>query len=85
MGHLHYYVRDVAANTRFWVALGGEASVLGGSTVVKFPDVLVVLSAGEPSGGTEGSVVNHVAFRVSRSIRSQRPGLTLNVRSRSLA
>ena len=64
MGHLHYYVRDVAANTRFWVALGGEASVLGASTVVKFPDVLVVLSGGEPSGGTEGSVVNHVAFRV---------------------
>ena len=64
MGHLHYYVRDVEANTRFWVALGGELSSLGITTVVKFPDVLVFLSAGESSGGTEGSVVNHVAFRV---------------------
>ena len=64
MGHLHYYVRDVEANTRFWVALGGEATRLGTTTVVTFPDVLVFLTPGEPSGGTEGSVVNHVAFRV---------------------
>ena len=64
MGHLHYYVRDVDANTRFWVALGGTATSLDTTTVVKFPDVLVFLSAGESSGGTEGSVVNHMAFRV---------------------
>lgn len=24
MGHLHYHVRDIEANARFWVALGGE-------------------------------------------------------------
>ncbi len=64
MGHLHYHVRDVEANTRFWVALGGEATPLGETGVVKFPDVLVFLSEGESSGGTEGSVVNHMAFRV---------------------
>ena len=64
LGHLHYYVRDVEANTRFWVALGGKATRLDTTTVVKFPDVLVFLSPGESSGGTEGSVVNHVAFRV---------------------
>jgi catechol 2,3-dioxygenase-like lactoylglutathione lyase family enzyme len=32
--------------------------------VLKFPDVLVFLTQGDSSGGTEGSVVNHVAFRV---------------------
>ena len=64
MGHLHYYVRDVDANTRFWVALGGIATSLDTTTVVKFRDVLVFLSLGESSGGTEGSVVNHMAFRV---------------------
>ena len=64
MGHLHYHVRDVAANERFWVSLGGEASRFGETTVVKFPDVLVFLTEGESSGGTEGSVVNHMAFRV---------------------
>jgi catechol 2,3-dioxygenase-like lactoylglutathione lyase family enzyme len=64
MGHLHYYVRDVEANQRFWESLGGEVDAFGQSVVVKFPDVLVFLSEGEPEGGTEGSIVNHMAFRV---------------------
>ena len=64
MGHLHYRVRDVEANARFWVDLGGELTSSGSTTIVKFPDVLVFLTAGESSGGAEGSVVNHVAFRV---------------------
>ena len=64
MGHLHYHVRDVEANARFWVALGGERGALGETTVITFPDVLVFLDEGEPSGGTEGSILNHMAFRV---------------------
>ena len=64
MGHLHYVVRDVEANTQFWVRLGGEATMFGDTVVVKFPDVFVFLDPGEPSGGTEGSILNHMAFRV---------------------
>ena len=64
MGHLHYVVRDVEANTAFWVALGGEAEPVGETVVVTFPDVLVLLDEGESSGGTEGSILNHMAFRV---------------------
>jgi hypothetical protein len=69
MGHLHYRVRDVAANRRFWIALGGQpvtASRLAapGREILRFQDVLVVLDPGESTGGTEGSVVNHVAFRI---------------------
>jgi catechol 2,3-dioxygenase-like lactoylglutathione lyase family enzyme len=64
MGHLHYTVRDVEANKKFWTTLGGMAAKIGAMEVVKFPDVIVFLSQGESSGGTEGSVVNHVAFRV---------------------
>ncbi|MCE2515746.1 MAG: VOC family protein, partial [Acidobacteria bacterium] len=64
MGHLHYVVRDVEANTAFWVALGGEAERVGETVVVTFPDVLVLLDEGESSGGTEGSILNHMAFRV---------------------
>ena len=85
MGHLHYYVRDVDANTRFWVALGGTATSLDTTTVVKFPDVLVFLSAGESSGGTEGSVVNHMAFRVqslddrSRGVRVRTFGVRCDI------
>ena len=65
MGHLHYNVRDVEANRDFWVRLGGEpAGTLGEAAVVQFPDILVMLSEGESSGNTEGSVIDHVAFRV---------------------
>jgi catechol 2,3-dioxygenase-like lactoylglutathione lyase family enzyme len=65
MGHLHYVVRDVAANKAFWVGLGGRSVLFNGTTEgIVFPDVVVLLRQGEPSGGTEGSVVNHVAFRV---------------------
>jgi catechol 2,3-dioxygenase-like lactoylglutathione lyase family enzyme len=78
MGHLHYHVRDVEANKRFWLALGGTPVDARGrlpqsrgvpaadqpSEILRFADVMVVLTKGESSGGTEGSVVNHVAFRV---------------------
>src|ERR1700752_1914822 len=69
MGHLHYHVRDVEANRRFWLTLGGVVpaesprAVLGpGTEVVRFPGVLVVLTPLASAGGTNGSVVNHVAF-----------------------
>ena len=70
MGHLHYRVRDVAANKRFWMALGGQPVATArrfaapGREILRFQDVLVVLDPGETTGGTEGSIVNHVAFRI---------------------
>jgi catechol 2,3-dioxygenase-like lactoylglutathione lyase family enzyme len=75
MGHLHYQVRDVEANTRFWVALGGTADTFADTVVVKFPDVVVVLTQGESTGGTEGSVLNHVAFRVPMLTTVEAAGL----------
>ena len=29
MGHLHYFVRDMAANRKFWLALGATPVVMG--------------------------------------------------------
>jgi catechol 2,3-dioxygenase-like lactoylglutathione lyase family enzyme len=78
MGHLHYVVRDVAANKAFWVALGGKPIALNGTTEgALFPDLVVLLRQGEPSGGTEGSVVNHVAFRVKSFAALERAGFAL--------
>jgi catechol 2,3-dioxygenase-like lactoylglutathione lyase family enzyme len=75
MGHLHYVVRDVAANKAFWVALGGRSVLFNGTTEgIVFPDVVVLLRQGEPAGGTEGSVVNHVAFRVQSVAALERAG-----------
>jgi catechol 2,3-dioxygenase-like lactoylglutathione lyase family enzyme len=64
MGQLHYNVRDVEANKKFWIALGATPVRMGKTEVLKFPDVLIFLTQAESSGGTEGSVVNHVGFRV---------------------
>ena len=75
MGHLHYVVRDVAANKAFWVALGGRSVLFNGTTEgIVFPDVVVLLRQGEPSGGTQGSVVNHVAFRVKSVAEIEKAG-----------
>jgi len=75
MGHLHYVVKDVEANKRFWIALGGTSIDRGGDVLVRFPDVLVTLTKGESTGGTEGSVLNHVAFRVQQLSTVEAAGL----------
>lgn len=64
MGHLHLNVRDPEAHRVFWTTLGGTLVKLGDMDVVKFPDVLILYKKGEPSGGTDGSVVGHIGFRV---------------------
>lgn len=70
MGHWHLNTADVEESKQMFVALGGTPSPVGGFEVVEFPDVTVYLhvdaSAGAPpaSGGTVGTVVDHVGFGV---------------------
>ena len=71
MGHYHFVVRDVAANAQFWTTLGAPSakatavpSKAGAMTIVKLTDVIIVLTQGQSSGVSEGSVLNHIAFRV---------------------
>jgi catechol 2,3-dioxygenase-like lactoylglutathione lyase family enzyme len=71
-GHHHINASDVAAHKRFWIdALGGASVRIRESTaeVVSFPNVLVFLTARAPTGGTKGTVVNHVGFE-TRDIRA---------------
>jgi len=75
MGHLHYHVQNVEANKRFWTTLGGQATKVGGTDVIRFPGVLVFLTNSASSGGTEGSVLNHVAFRVPSLAKVEAAGL----------
>jgi glucose/arabinose dehydrogenase len=86
MGHLHYRVRDVEANKKFWIALGGDEvrgqawarpgpGLTQAPAILKFQDVLVMLEQGDSSGGTEGSIVNHVAFRVPSLTQVEAAGL----------
>jgi glucose/arabinose dehydrogenase len=78
MGHLHYAVRDLEANARFWTALGGTAATAGAARLVKFPDVVVWLTPGLPSGTSDGAVLNHVAFRVRTLAQVEAAGLKVD-------
>jgi catechol 2,3-dioxygenase-like lactoylglutathione lyase family enzyme len=68
MGHWHLNSRDVEANKKIFVALGGTAIKPGDFEIVKFPGVFVFLHLrpGSPpsTGGTDGTVINHVGFLV---------------------
>jgi catechol 2,3-dioxygenase-like lactoylglutathione lyase family enzyme len=68
MGHWHLNSRDVEANKKIFVALGGVAAKPGDFDIVKFPGVVVFLhqrpGTPPPSGGTAGTVINHVGFLV---------------------
>jgi catechol 2,3-dioxygenase-like lactoylglutathione lyase family enzyme len=66
MGHIHLFVRDVEANKQFWAALlGATVCRKGGRCVVlQIPDLIIFLEQGDPCALSEGSVVDHVCFRV---------------------
>src|SRR6266478_4269310 len=68
MGHWHLNSRDIDANRKIFVAMGGTAMKAGAFDVVRFPGVIVYLhlapGADKPAGGTVGTVVNHVGFTV---------------------
>ncbi|MBN4053366.1 VOC family protein [Haliea sp. AH-315-K21] len=64
MGHLHYIVEEPETEKSFWLRLGASDMGLEGRVGVSFPGLIILIAEGESEGGTEGSVVNHVAFRV---------------------
>jgi catechol 2,3-dioxygenase-like lactoylglutathione lyase family enzyme len=68
MGHWHLNSRDIEANKKIFVALGGVPAKAGDFETVRFPGVNVYLNVrpGSPAatGGTVGTVVNHVGFLV---------------------
>ena len=66
MGHWHIVSRDVEANKKLFLAMGGKLYMPGGNPLVMFPGVYINLNLGteKADGGTPGSVVNHVGFIV---------------------
>ena len=59
MGHWHLNTRDIEANKKIFVALGGTPVKAGAFETVRFPGVIVYLhqnNAPPPTGGTVGSV-----------------------------
>src|SRR5947199_4943000 len=68
-GHWHLNSKDIAANEKIFVGMGGKAFQAGGRHRVTFPGVMIILDAAPgtppPTGGSQGSVVNHVGFVVN--------------------
>src|SRR5437773_9720651 len=67
MGHWHIASKDVEANKKIFLAMGGKLFMPGGYPLIMFPGVLInlVLGSEKGNGGTQGSVVNHVGFVVN--------------------
>jgi catechol 2,3-dioxygenase-like lactoylglutathione lyase family enzyme len=66
-GHHHLVVTSAADHKKFWVdTLGGTAVTIGTQNreIVKFPNALLFMNPGMPSGGSRGSTVNHIGFSV---------------------
>jgi catechol 2,3-dioxygenase-like lactoylglutathione lyase family enzyme len=66
MGHWHLISKDVEANKKILLAMGGKLFMPGGNPLIIFPGIYInlVLGTEKGDGGTEGSVVNHVGFMV---------------------
>jgi hypothetical protein len=67
MGHWHLASKDVEANKKIFVGMGGKWFKIGTNEYVMFPGVFVHLNlgGGAGTGGSQGSVVNHVGFIVN--------------------
>jgi catechol 2,3-dioxygenase-like lactoylglutathione lyase family enzyme len=66
MGHWHLISKDVEANKKIFLAMGGKLFMPGGNPVIMFPGLYINLNLGmeKGDGGTQGTVVNHVGFIV---------------------
>ena len=66
MGHWHIASKDVEANKKLFVAMGGKLYMPGGQPLIMFPGLYISLILGNEKGegGSVGSVVNHVGFIV---------------------
>jgi catechol 2,3-dioxygenase-like lactoylglutathione lyase family enzyme len=63
-GHDIMIVKDLDGANKFWDALGGEPAQLGTLKLTKLPGVLYLMRKGDNKGGTEGSSVEYLGYKV---------------------
>jgi predicted enzyme related to lactoylglutathione lyase len=66
-GHHHLRVSDIGAQKKFWVETVGATMArvgTGNVEVVRLPNVLIFMQPQAPSGGSKGSIVDHLGFSV---------------------
>jgi catechol 2,3-dioxygenase-like lactoylglutathione lyase family enzyme len=64
--HIYLLSKNPEAQRHFWVdIMGATAGKIGSALdVYTLPTMRVMVNKGEPAAGSEGSIVNHVGFRV---------------------
>jgi len=64
--HIYLLSKNPEAQRHFWVdIMGATAGKIGSALdVYSLPTMRVMVNKGDPAAGTEGSIVNHVGFRV---------------------
>ena len=77
MGHVHLHVRNVETEKQFWLALGGvPGNKISVQESFRFPGILILIRPktqsngkawpdADPTGGSVGSVVDHIGFKVA--------------------
>src|SRR5689334_10052958 len=63
-GHDIMIVKDLEGANKFWSALGGEPTALAQLKLTKLPGVLYLMRKGDNKGGTEGSSVEYLGYKV---------------------
>lgn len=65
MGHVHLNVKDVEVQNKLWVEhFGAVPLAKEGLTGVKLPGMLILFTKRESTGGSEGTVMDHVGLKV---------------------
>jgi catechol 2,3-dioxygenase-like lactoylglutathione lyase family enzyme len=64
-GHVHLNVSDIELHKQLWVDhFGGVVTQKGPLVAVRLPNFLVALSEREPTGPSQGTVMDHFGFKV---------------------
>ena len=64
-GHIHLNVTDIERHKQLWVDhFGGTLVVKGSLTTVRLPSTIIALRERAPTGGSQGSGVDHFGFSV---------------------
>src|SRR5436190_2646195 len=64
-GHVHLSVKDIELHKKLWVDhFGGVVVQKGPLTAIKLPNMLIAFRQAEPTGSSEGTVMDHFGFKV---------------------
>ena len=68
LGHLHLLSKNPEAQKKIWVeAFGAQLTKTGTLELLRLPGIFIIINNAEPSGGSVGSTVDHIAFSVKNT------------------